>query len=61
MQEAAAFGARLVRVGMKLKPRCLEEAVIDPSGDSAERGPVLLRQAGVEPGLFERTAVELDV
>jgi hypothetical protein len=57
VQKAAAFGAGLVRFGVEAKAGCLKHAIIDPSGDAAQRSYILVCDARVQPGLFKRAAV----
>ena len=61
MQEAATFGAGPVGIGVEPEAGALEHAVVDLGRNPAERGHLLRRQVGIQPGLLERAAMELDV
>jgi hypothetical protein len=61
VQEAATFGAGPVSVGVEAIAGALKHAAVDLGRNPAERGYILLRQVGIQPGLLERAALELDV
>jgi len=46
---------------MKLESGRLEQPMIDLGSDPAQGGYLFLLQAGIQPGLLQRAAVEFDV
>src|SRR5512133_1008403 len=61
VQEAAAFFAGLPGIGLQGEAGLLEGAVVDETGDPAQRFDALGRELRVFPGFLQRTGVELDV